>query len=126
MLAAKISTMPTNRLLNASFAGYLKGAEEVVALKKAYETSGSQKYTQLLTMMQNIYSKEVLPTLEEDAHGLIADCTFVGQPGNIAFFNDPSNTITGFEGFNKAGLGYGSELGICETAICDDSLRFRF
>ena len=55
-------------------------------------------------MMQNIYGKEVLPTLEEDAHGLIADCTFVGQPGNIAFFNDPSNTITGFEGFNKAGL----------------------
>ncbi len=86
------------------FAGYLKGAEEVVALKKAYETSGSEKYTQLLTMMQNIYGKEVLPTLEEDAHGLIADCTFVGQPGNIAFFNDPSNTITGFEGFNKAGL----------------------
>ena len=86
------------------FAGYLKGAEEVVALKKVYETSGSQKYTQLLTMMQNIYGKEVLPTLEEDAHGLIADCTFVGQPGNIAFFNDPSNTISGFEGFNKAGL----------------------
>lgn len=86
------------------FAGYLKGAEEVVALKKVYEKSGSQKYTQLLTTMQDIYGKEVLPTLEEDAHGLIADCTFVGQPGNIAFFNDPSNTITGFEGFNKAGL----------------------
>ena len=86
------------------FAGYLKGAEEVIALKKAYEISGSAKYTQLLTMMQTIYGKEVLPTLEEDAHGLIADCTFVGQPGNIAFFNDPSNTITGFEGFNKAGL----------------------
>lgn len=91
-------------LVERFFAGYLKGAEDVVALKKAYETSGSEKYTQLLTMMQNIYGKEVLPTLEEDAHGLIADCTFVGQPGNIAFFNDPSNTITGFEGFNKAGL----------------------
>lgn len=86
------------------FAGFLKGAEEVVSLKKAYERSGSAQYNQLLTMMQNIYGKDVLPTLEEDAHGLIADCTFVGQPGNVAFFNDPSNTITGFEGFNKAGL----------------------
>ncbi len=86
------------------FAGYLKGAEEVVALKKTYERSGSTQYTKLLTMMQSIYGKDVLPTLEEDAHGLIADCTFVGQPGNIAFFNDPTNTITGFEGFNKAGI----------------------
>ena len=86
------------------FAGYLKGAEEVIALKKAYEKGGSAQYTELLQKMQTIYGRDVLPTLEEDAHGLIADCTFVGQPGNIAFFNDPSNTITGFEGFNKAGL----------------------
>lgn len=86
------------------FAGYLKGAEEVIALKKAYEKGGSAQYTELLQKMQTIYGQDVLPTLEEDAHGLIADCTFVGQPGNIAFFNDPSNTITGFEGFNKAGL----------------------
>ena len=86
------------------FAGYLKGAEEVITLKKAYEKGGSAQYTQLLQQMQTIYGQDVLPTLEEDAHGLIADCTFVGQPGNIAFFNDPSNTITGFEGFNKAGL----------------------
>ena len=86
------------------FAGYLKGAEEVIALKKAYEKGGSAQYTQLLQRMQTIYGQDVLPTLEEDAHALIADCTFVGQPGNIAFFNDPSNTITGFEGFNKAGL----------------------
>ena len=90
--------------LERFFAGYLKGAEEVVSLKKTYERSGSAQYNKLLTMMQNIYGKDVLPTLEEDAHGLIADCTFVGQPGNISFFNDPSNTITGFEGFNKAGL----------------------
>lgn len=86
------------------FSGYLKGAEEVVSLKKAYERSGSAEYNKLLSMMQNIYGKDVLPTLEEDAHGLIADCSFVGQPGNVAFFNDPTNTITGFEGFNKAGL----------------------
>jgi len=108
------------------FAGYLKGAEEVVALKKAYETSGSQKYTQLLTTMQNIYGKEVLPTLEEDAHGLIADCTFVGQPGNIAFFNDPSNTISGFEGFNKAGLDMAVNWGFARQryALIPSDLNF--
>lgn len=108
------------------FAGYLKGAEEVVTLKKAYEASGSEKYTQLLTMMQNIYGKEVLPTLEEDAHGLIADCTFVGQPGNIAFFNDPSNTITGFEGFNKAGLDMAVNWGFAKQryAMIPSDLNF--
>jgi outer membrane protein OmpA-like peptidoglycan-associated protein len=108
------------------FAGYLKGAEEVIALKKAYETSGSAKYTQLLTMMQTIYGKEVLPTLEEDAHGLIADCTFVGQPGNIAFFNDPSNTISGFEGFNKAGLDMAVNWGFAKQryALLPSDLNF--
>ena len=86
------------------FAGYLKGAEEVIKLKNAYETRGSTQYMALLQMMQNIYGTEVLPTLEEDAHGLIADCTYVAQPGNVAFFNDSTNIVTGFEGFNKAGL----------------------
>ena len=86
------------------FAGYLKGTEEVIRLKKSYESGGSKKYTALLQMMQDIYGKEVLPTLDEDAHGLIADCTFVGQPGNMSFFNDPTNIVTGFEGFNKNGL----------------------
>ena len=86
------------------FAGYLKGAEEVVKLKNAYEHSDSEEYAALLQMMQDIYGAEVLPTLEEDAHGLIADCIYVAQPGNVAFFNDPTNRVTGFEGFNKAGL----------------------
>ena len=86
------------------FAGYLRGAEEAVKLKNAYESRGSKEYMALLQMMQAIYGKEVLPTLEEDAHGLIADCTFVAQPGNVAFFNDPTNVVAGFEGFNKAGL----------------------
>ena len=86
------------------FAGYLKGAEEVIRLKKDYEAGGSKKYMALLQMMQDIYGKSVLPTLDEDAHGLIADCAFVGQPGNMAFFNDSTNVVTGFEGFNKNGL----------------------
>ena len=108
------------------FAGYLKGAEEVVALKKTYERSGSTQYTKLLTTMQTIYGKDVLPTLEEDAHGLIADCTFVGQPGNVAFFNDPSNTITGFEGFNKAGLDMAVNWGFAQQryALLPSDLNF--
>ena len=108
------------------FAGYLKGAEEVVSLKKTYERSGSAQYNKLLTMMQNIYGKDVLPTLEEDAHGLIADCTFVGQPGNVAFFNDPSNTITGFEGFNKAGLDMAVNWGFASQryALLPSDLNF--
>ena len=55
------------------FAGYLKGAEEVIRLKKDYEAGGSKKYMALLQMMQDIYGKSVLPTLDEDAHGLNAD-----------------------------------------------------
>ncbi len=108
------------------FAGYLKGAEEVVALKKVYERSGSAQYNKLLTMMQNIYGKDVLPTLEEDAHGLIADCTFVGQPGNVSFFNDPSNTISGFEGFNKAGLDMAVNWGFASEryALLPSDLNF--
>ncbi len=113
-------------LIEKFFAGYLKGAEEVVALKKTYQRSGSTEYTRLLSMMQNIYGKDVLPTLEEDAHGLIADCTFVGQPGNVAFFNDPKNTITGFEGFNKAGLDMAVNWGFASQrhALLPSDLNF--
>ena len=113
-------------LIERFFAGYLKGAEDVVALKKVYEKSGSTQYNKLLTMMQNIYGKDVLPTLEEDAHGLIADCTFVGQPGNIAFFNDPTNTISGFEGFNKAGLDMAVNWGFAKQryALLPSDLNF--
>ena len=113
-------------MIEKFFAGYLKGTEEVVALKKTYERSGSTQYTRLLTMMQNIYGKDVLPTLEEDTHGLIADCTFVGQPGNVAFFNDPKNTITGFEGFNKAGLDMAVNWGFARQryALLPSDLNF--
>ena len=86
------------------FAGYLKGVEAVMQLKKSYENSGSQEYMKLLQMIQDIYGPDIIPTLEEDAHGLIADCTYVGQPGNVSFFNDQTNVITGFSGFNKSAI----------------------
>lgn len=96
------------------FAGYLKGTEEVIKLKKAYEASGSSEYMKLLQMMQDIYGPDVIPTLEEDAHGLIADCTYVGQPGNVSFFNDTTNVVTGFEGFNKSAIDMATTWGFAK------------
>lgn len=81
--------------------GYLKACEEVVELKKAYEASGSDKYMQILKLAQTIYGEKVLPTLEEDAHGLLCDCTFVGYPGNVAFFTEKGN-LSGYDAFLKA------------------------
>ena len=96
------------------FAGYLKGTEEVIKLKKAYEASGSSEYMKLLQMMQDIYGPDVIPPLEEDAHGLIADCTYVGQPGNVSFFNDTTNVVTGFEGFNKSAIDMATTWGFAK------------
>jgi outer membrane protein OmpA-like peptidoglycan-associated protein len=80
--------------------GYLKGVEEVIDLKAQYEDKGSDDYMNLLQLSQNIFGAEVLPTLEEDAHGLLSDCTFAGHPGNVAFFDDPKN-LHGFADFHK-------------------------
>ena len=78
-------------------AGYLKACEEIVPLKKVFDSTGnSPKYMDVLKLTQTIYGKEVSPTLDVDAHGLISDCTFVGLPGNISFFTDTSN-LAGFE-----------------------------
>jgi ABC-type nitrate/sulfonate/bicarbonate transport system substrate-binding protein/outer membrane protein OmpA-like peptidoglycan-associated protein len=81
-------------------AGYLRSVEEVIDLKKAYETNGSEQYMNLLQVSQNIWGDDVIPTLEEDAHGLLSDCTFAGHPGNVAFFTDPKNEH-GFSDFNQ-------------------------
>lgn len=83
--------------------GYLKATEEVIDLKKQYEAKGSAKYMELLKLTQNIYGKEVIPTLEEDAHGLLSDCTFVGYPGNVAFFTQ-KKSLHGFEAFQRSAL----------------------
>lgn len=94
----------SNRELVTKFvAGYLKACEEVIDLKTAFERQGSEKYMSLLKMTQEIYGKETIPTLEEDAHGLLCDCTFVGHPGNVAFFGDTGG-MHGFEHFSTAAL----------------------
>jgi ABC-type nitrate/sulfonate/bicarbonate transport system substrate-binding protein/outer membrane protein OmpA-like peptidoglycan-associated protein len=89
-------------LVTKFVAAYLKACEEVIDLKKQYEASGSPAYKNLLQMTQDIYGKSTIPVLD-DAHGLLADCTFVGYPGNVAFFTEQGN-LHGFEAFHKAAL----------------------
>ncbi len=84
-------------------AGYLKACEDVVDLKKEYESRGNKTFEALLTLTQSIYGKDVLPTIEEDAYGLILDCAFVGHPGNVKFFT-AANNPNGFEAFQKSAL----------------------
>lgn len=89
-------------LVTKFVAGYLKACEELVELKKQYEANGSRDYENLLKMTQQIYGKATIPVLD-DAHGLLSDCTFVGYPGNVAFFTQKGN-LHGFEAFQKAAL----------------------
>jgi ABC-type nitrate/sulfonate/bicarbonate transport system substrate-binding protein/outer membrane protein OmpA-like peptidoglycan-associated protein len=79
-------------------AGYLKGTEELVAMRKSFQDSNkmSDTYKEILTLSQRTFGADVLPTLDVDAHGLLMDCTFVGLPGQIAFFRDSGN-LSGFE-----------------------------
>ena len=78
-------------------AGYLKASDELVAMRKGFEDSKKldANYTKILTTSQRIFGVEVIPTLEVDAHGLLLDCTFVGVPGQLAFFRDKGN-LAGF------------------------------
>lgn len=93
-------------------AGYLKATNDVVKLRNDFESSGKMQpaYRNLLTMSQNIFGKDVLPTLEEDAHGLLLDCTFVGMPGQISFYEDAGN-LNGFEKKMDAALDLASSWG---------------
>lgn len=119
-----------NKALAAKFvAGYLKGCEELLDLRKAYQGAGSPEYKALLTLTQQIYGKTTIPTLE-DADGLVADCTFVGYPGNVAFFTQAGN-LSGFEEFQKSALnlavsrGYAKErMGLFPSGLDYKSATF--
>lgn len=74
-------------------AGYLKGCEEVIAWKKAYESRGSADYMKLLQFVQDMFGTEAIPDLENYAHGLISDCQFVG-PGNEEFFKNQKDPVS--------------------------------
>lgn len=91
-------------------AGYMKASEDLLALKKKYETSGSPEYLKVLKMTQDIYGTETIPTLENDAHGLVCDANFVGYPGNVAFFTEKGN-LNGFDVLSKSALDLATSRG---------------
>ena len=80
-------------------ANQLKATEQLVAMRKGFEETKklAKDYEQILSMSQRIFGKETIPTLEEDAHGLLLDCSFVGLTGQLAFFLDDKN-LSGFKG----------------------------
>lgn len=93
-------------------AGYLKHTEELVKLRNEFESGANKgsftkgsgpQYRSVLTFAQSTFTKEVLPTLEVDAHGLLLDCAYVGLPGNISFFLDSGN-LNNFEQKQKRAL----------------------
>jgi len=76
-------------------AGYLKGCEELLAMKEQYD-QGSRPpgYYEILDRSQQVW-REWLAS-PDDAHGLISDCSYVGLAGNRSFFTDAGNP-SGFE-----------------------------
>lgn len=108
-------------------AGYLKATEEVVAMRNGFEGSEqmSAGYRQVLTMAQNIFGKDVLPTLEVDAHGLLLDCTFVGMPGQISFFEDRGN-LDGFQAKMSAALDLATGWGYASSRFGFDPPRLDY
>lgn len=92
--------------------GLMKGAEEFVSMQATYNDGKGKSpgYLNTLKAGQSIFGKDVLPTIEEDAHGLALDAKFVRIPGNEIFFNDPNN-LTGFDVKQKSGLQLAVDLG---------------
>ena len=76
-------------------AGYLKACEELVDAKR----KGAPAYKAAVKLAQDVWGKD--PAFKDavanadDVDGLISDSTFVGLPGNIAFFTAKGN-LTGF------------------------------
>ena len=74
----------------------------------------SSQYRSLLSMSQQIFGEEVLPTLEVDAHGLLLDCRFIRLPGQIAFFEQTGN-LSGFERKMSDALDLATSWGYAKT-----------
>lgn len=85
--------------------GYLKACVALVEQRKEFEKTKKMNvaYKNTLTQMQKIFGKDVLPTLEVDAHGMLMDATFVGLDGNVSFFEDKGN-LSNFERKQKSAL----------------------
>ena len=108
-------------------AGYLKASEDVVALRKDFETTQrmSPTYRSLLTQSQQIFGQEVIPSIEVDGHGLLLDCTFVGLPGQIAFFNNRGN-LSGFDAKLTEALDLATSWGYADRRLGFDPAGFDY
>jgi ABC-type nitrate/sulfonate/bicarbonate transport system substrate-binding protein len=92
--------------------GYMKATEDLLTWKVAYADGKgkSPQYVAALKMSQSIYGEKVLPTLENDAHGLVSDAKFDRIPGNESFFNDKDSVI-GFDAKTSSALEMAKGLG---------------
>lgn len=98
--------------------GLMSGTEELVAARKKYDNGkgSAPEYIAMLKTAQTIFTTDVLPTIEEDAHGLVLDANFVRIPGNEVFFND-ANNLVGFESKQKSGLELAVTLGYAKDKL---------
>lgn len=85
-------------------AGYLKATEDLVATRKKAGVNWKnapegEAYRGMIKLAQSIWSQDKAfkdqVAKEEDVDGLIADASFVGLPGNEAFFKQKGN-LSGF------------------------------
>ncbi len=97
--------------------GVLKGQEEIVELQKAFNAGGSDDYRALLAELGDLMGS--LPDgSEADAAGLVADCAFVGHPGNVAFFaDDDPKSLTSWTYFNRRGAEVAVKLGYSKSPV---------
>lgn len=106
-------------------AAYLTATNELMAAKKEYNDGKGKSalYVQTLQQAQSFYGKEVLPTIEVDAHGLVSDAIFVGLPGNISFFTDAGN-LNGFNPRLKKTLDLLTTIGLTKERVGFDTARW--
>jgi ABC-type nitrate/sulfonate/bicarbonate transport system substrate-binding protein len=97
-------------------AGQLKATEQLVAMRRSFDETKklSKEYEQILSTSQRIFGKETIPTLEEDAHGLLLDCSFVGLTGQMAFFLDSGN-LSGFNNKMKESVDLATNWGYASS-----------
>lgn len=109
------------------FAGYLRATELLLSEQKNYNDGkgSSSIYLDSLKLAQSIYGKEVLPTIEVDAHGLVLDANFVRLPGNISFFTDKGN-LNSFESKQSKSIDLALSLGFIKNRFGCELPKFDY